>query len=510
MKTIAQITLLTALAAAPLCAEQRWALENLPTGVSEHVMVHDTVNDRLVVFGGYQNGVLSNDTWVLQHGERAWRQIHPEGIAPSPRREAVAVFDAERSRMIVFGGRSATGNTSDTFALYLQEDEVRWVEIANVDGIQPPPRTHGNLVLDVRNDRAILYGGANSPTLYRDTWALSLQEGKECWEELATVGHPGGDSVGNAAIYDPVGQRMIVFRPLVFQLVALSLDADLRWTNHTSASLPAEGRRYAAAAYDSARHLMLLHGGLAPTRTLSETYGIDLQTMQFEKLADETDSDGRFWHAAVYVESRDQFIVAGGRDFPRNVYSTMGIFTRPPEAPTGLAPNGDLLLKSKEIELTWQHSAGICNGQYIVEMYLDKDGELIPQSELVIEGNRAVFTPDPTYGQEALTYIWLVMAVNGNGASSYSVAATFRHMQEGLQVGDDDRLSGAEDVAGQTQVIAAPEQEPAGTTIVGGGSGDASGNQTAGCAGTDGGKGISLALLVTLLAGLGLRRARRA
>src|SRR5690606_7753511 len=120
---------------------------------------------------------------------------------------------------------------------------------------------------------------------------------------LTTVNGPLTQSIGNASIYDPVGQRMLVYRAFTAELYELSLGVTPTWTNLTPAGTPS-ARRYPAVAYDSLRHAMILQGGLVGTATLTETWSLDIASMTWNQLPDEPNSSGRFWHAAAYDESR--------------------------------------------------------------------------------------------------------------------------------------------------------------------------------------------------------------
>ncbi|MCZ7607277.1 MAG: kelch motif-containing protein [Planctomycetota bacterium] len=61
-------------------------------------MVMDAQNDRLILFGGFQNGVLSNRVLAYSMDEGTWRELTPKGTAPTPA--------VRRPRLMT---RSATG-----------------------------------------------------------------------------------------------------------------------------------------------------------------------------------------------------------------------------------------------------------------------------------------------------------------------------------------------------------------------------------------------------------------
>ncbi|MCA8914961.1 MAG: choice-of-anchor D domain-containing protein [Planctomycetes bacterium] len=303
------------------------AIAGSPGPVSEQAMIRDVTHDRLVVFGGFRNGVLSNDAWEFVYATSTWRLLTPSGTPPSPRREVLCVYDSANNQMIVFGGSSATGDTNDTFALDLTPGAESWTEIA-ISAPRPSIRTHGTLVLDAPNNRAILYGGFHSSTVLNDVWALDLTPGSENWGSgaLTTTNNPVAQSIGNAAIYDPVGARMLVYRAYTSELWEMTLGGSPTWTNLMPSGGPVFAR-YAAVAYDSLRHAMILQGGLASTAAVTETWSLDIATLSWSQLPDEPNSGGRFWHSGAYDETRDQFVMLGGRNFSRVQNATLAVLS---------------------------------------------------------------------------------------------------------------------------------------------------------------------------------------
>ena len=63
----------------------------------------DPDNGKILLFGGVENNVQRNDTWVLDGN--IWKELHPD-LTPSPRDAYVMFFDPNRKSFIVFGGVS--------------------------------------------------------------------------------------------------------------------------------------------------------------------------------------------------------------------------------------------------------------------------------------------------------------------------------------------------------------------------------------------------------------------
>jgi len=76
----------------------------------------------MVIFGGYDGTNVYNDVWELTlpaSGDGTWTQLSPTGYPPSKRRSISAAYDSVNDRMIIFGGRDINYFFGDTWALSL-------------------------------------------------------------------------------------------------------------------------------------------------------------------------------------------------------------------------------------------------------------------------------------------------------------------------------------------------------------------------------------------------------
>src|SRR5687767_2998146 len=96
--------LLLPFALAPLAAQVPldWMRAHLLESRSEHAMVYDAQRERIVLFGGYDGanfspGYLRGDTWEMI-GD-TWAQRAPAN-SPPPRYEHAMVFDSGRGRVV--------------------------------------------------------------------------------------------------------------------------------------------------------------------------------------------------------------------------------------------------------------------------------------------------------------------------------------------------------------------------------------------------------------------------
>src|SRR5258706_5273345 len=81
--------------------------------------------------------------------------------------------------------------------------------MTSASGTGPTPRAGHTGIYDPVRQRMIVFGG-NDGALSNQVWALSLS-GPPAWTLLTPIGTPPSPREAHAAIYDPIGDRMIVF-----------------------------------------------------------------------------------------------------------------------------------------------------------------------------------------------------------------------------------------------------------------------------------------------------------
>jgi flagellar hook capping protein FlgD len=232
-----------------------------PSGRWAHTAIYDPLRDRMVVFGGYYDGVGGNDVWGLSlAGSPAWSELTPAGSPPTGRGGHAAIYDPLRDRMVVFGG-SDFDYLNDVWALALAGIPA-WSELAPA-GSPPSARFQPIVIYDPARDRMVLFGGADGVNSFYDVWALSLA-GSPVWSELTPAGSP--PVYHPTAIYDPVRDRMVLFGGYDGvdhnDVWALSLAGSPAWSALAPAESPPSGRWAHTAIYDQVRDRMVVFGGL--------------------------------------------------------------------------------------------------------------------------------------------------------------------------------------------------------------------------------------------------------
>src|SRR5262249_50537702 len=126
---------------------------------------------------------------------------------PGERYSAAAAYDPLRDRIVMFGGTNAGHILGGTWEFTLS-GASGWMPLASA-GLPPSDRVAATMIYDPVGDRMILFGGRDL-TYRNDVWSLSLS-GAAAWTEIHPSGTPPGGRVSHAAIYDPMRMSMVVF-----------------------------------------------------------------------------------------------------------------------------------------------------------------------------------------------------------------------------------------------------------------------------------------------------------
>jgi hypothetical protein len=240
-----------------------------PIGRYWHSSIYDSLNQRMILFGGYDiNFPANNEVLAFDlSGTNTWSTIlppDPSPAAPSARFDYSLIYDAAHQRMILFGGNDGSSNgLNDLWALNLSGTPT-WTRIYAA-GSPPTPRYSHSAVYDEAGQRMILFGGVVEAAFTNDAWALSLS-GTAAWTKLAPAGIPPSARCEHVAICDGANRRMFVFGGddgigPKNDLWVLTLSGPMEWHPVFTGGAAPSVRIGSSAAYDPASASMILFGG---------------------------------------------------------------------------------------------------------------------------------------------------------------------------------------------------------------------------------------------------------
>ncbi len=262
-------------------------------------MAYDEAREVIVLFGGAALGadgkpVYNNDTWL--YDGKTWRLAQPAN-PPTPRAHHAMVYDPARRVTMLFGGSITEGATGmdDTYVW----DGERWSP-ANV-APRPAPRSKHALAFDAERRVVVLYGDPEQ----RDTWEWDGSR----WSMLQAKSYPRYRTTPGLA-YSPLDHRVVLFGGSGRDGTAWTWDGKAWASNKKTGVEAAEGGTLTAAG-----DRLLFFGGLG--RALSNSLLTYDPRAAATEVAWRKDSTGhppapRMHHAAAFDSKRRVLVVHGG------------------------------------------------------------------------------------------------------------------------------------------------------------------------------------------------------
>lgn len=297
-----------------------------PCPRSYSCMITDLTNIRMILFGGMNSGMPGgqylNDVWSLDINDEVWTLIEPSGSAPSPRREATAVYYDVENEMIVFGGTNGTSYYNDVWALDLTEGSETWIQ-KTPSGTPPTPRTCAKGVIDPVNNRLIIFGGSTASGTYDETWSLDFNT--LTWSMLSPSGTTPPARFAHCAAYDTDGHQMIIFggvawgQPMMNDVWSLDLTyGSEHWQQLYLGGTQPGLRTQHFCVFDSLYNDMIIGFGYnydGYFTYYNDVWVLNLNSLAWRQLSLNTIIEGRRASCAGYDPFNQQTIIFGGNQY---------------------------------------------------------------------------------------------------------------------------------------------------------------------------------------------------
>jgi N-acetylneuraminic acid mutarotase len=151
------------------------APETRPLKRCLHEAVWDAEGSRMLLFGGCASGFGPcplGDLWAFDPATRTWTDLTP-AESPAARSNPALIQNGDSGSIWVLDGLTAAGYTADLWSLDLGGDAPGWVEVSQAN-IAPAPRaSHDAVILD---GDVYLFGGFGDAGPLADLWVLDGAE----------------------------------------------------------------------------------------------------------------------------------------------------------------------------------------------------------------------------------------------------------------------------------------------------------------------------------------------
>ena len=270
-------------------------------------MTYDTRRQRIVLFGGdsTHDNAPTNETWEWDGA--TWSQV-PTSFPPA--REYKLAYDADRGRVVMFGG-NGEGLLSDTW----EYDGVQWYRKSPAVSPGVGYRDYA-MAYDAERRRVVLIGGSSTSPSLTDTWEWD----GTTWTARALSVSPTQDAY-SGLVFDDRRRRLVLFTgPSPVDQPDATLHETWEWdgvrwarSDATSRTAPS-ARANAAMAFDAGRHEAVMFGGSELYNVLSvgETWGFAGGWSRWVEQLHHRTPPPRELAAMSYDPQREKMVLFGG------------------------------------------------------------------------------------------------------------------------------------------------------------------------------------------------------
>jgi hypothetical protein len=299
-------------------------------------MTYDTGRHAAVLYGGFDYAALATvaDTWEREGGVWTQRAVHPRSYH-------TMVYDSSRQRVVAFGGTSL-GFAPDVW----EWDGRAWTPRPIATAAAPPGRRGAAMAYHEFAQLSLVMGGGDYGGFRGDTWAWD----GTAWTKLLDTGGVLPEIQGHAAAYDGARQVVVAFGGNV---AGTPSDTTYRlrgpgggWSweaTCTGSCVRPPARSFPAMTYDPVRQQVLLYGGFsdaAGTAPLDDLWAWDGSS--WTQLCTTSPCNGgqrpsaRGAGGMAFDHHRGRAILFGGQEnggaYPPGIWEWDGVAWRPPSA----------------------------------------------------------------------------------------------------------------------------------------------------------------------------------
>jgi N-acetylneuraminic acid mutarotase len=169
------------------------------------VAVYVPYQNQIIMFGGFGSTGQRDDTYALDNVNYLWQALLPRTYIPPARSFHTATYDLFYKRVIIFGGQAST--YLDGLWAYTP-DSTKWDSVVTTTSLQPEGRYLTSMVT-TQDNQIILFGGRTAAGDTNDVWQFSIARKK--WTQYTITDEQPAPREGHVAIYRPDEDDMVIF-----------------------------------------------------------------------------------------------------------------------------------------------------------------------------------------------------------------------------------------------------------------------------------------------------------
>ncbi|MBN2575859.1 MAG: hypothetical protein JXP73_14930, partial [Deltaproteobacteria bacterium] len=336
---------------------QRAGASSTPEGRFLQALALDEARQLVVMFGGMifdsftYSGIPSQETWEWSAATGHWTLRTGTGPSPEARSGAALVYDSQRNRFVLFGGRAGSGfNLEDTWVW--EPTTGAWTNVSTA-GSRPSARSQHAMVYEKSTDKIFLFGGGRSDPYSPDGTNISVSLGDAweldpetyVWTQLAVSNGPTPRHDMGAA-WDAARGKVVIFGGMQTDIPNASgvpkqdtWEWDPTAATWTERTLPGDkpSQRYGhAMAFDGSRGQIVVFGGwdINSGGYLNDLWDLDPGSGAWTLRRTGTEGDGpsgRIFASMVALDATARLEVIGGAAprYPDWWGGTGGIYAGP-------------------------------------------------------------------------------------------------------------------------------------------------------------------------------------
>ena len=274
--------------------------------------------------------------------------------------ESMTETDTDATQAVTSTATSLAGDGVNTAA------ESRWTQL-HTTGQLPPSRAFSSMVYDPSGDRVIIFGGGRESGDFDDIWAYDPAKGR--WTDLAPTGELPSVRELSPLVYDPVSHDLFLFggwdqeaeRDLA-DTWTYDTEANV-WTELEPAGKVPSARDGHSLLYDPESKTLILFGGSdQEAAELNDLWAYDPEANKWTELEPSGEPpSARAWHGAVYDAQNHRMIVFGGAYGEEGDEDTLlndtWAYDPASNAWAELAPEGDLPARRSNLAMAYDADA---------------------------------------------------------------------------------------------------------------------------------------------------------